>query len=68
MTQTVAIIDYRCGNLASVQKALLGLGHKPGIVRDPEKLHTFDRAILPVSELQLGHGGDQAAGLPRLDP
>ena len=47
MTQTVAIIDYGCGNLASVQKAILALGHKPEIVRDPSKLLTSDRAILP---------------------
>ena len=47
MTQTVAVIDYGCGNLASVQKAILGLGCKPAIVRDPSTLHTFDRAILP---------------------
>jgi len=47
MTQTVAVIDYGCGNLASVQKAILSLGCKPEIVRDPSKLHTFDRAILP---------------------
>ena len=47
MTQTVAVINYGCGNLASVQKAILGLGCKPEIVRDPARLHTFDRAILP---------------------
>lgn len=47
MIQTVAVIDYGCGNLASVQKAILGLGHKPEIVHDPSTLLSFDRAILP---------------------
>ena len=27
MTQSIAIIDYGCGNLASVQKAITALGY-----------------------------------------
>ena len=42
-----AIIDYDAGNLRSVEKALLALGDTPVITRDPERILTADRVILP---------------------
>ena len=43
----VAIIDYDAGNLRSVEKALLFLGEKPVISRDPKVLLSADHVILP---------------------
>jgi glutamine amidotransferase len=47
MTQSIAIIDYGCGNLASVQKAVSALGYQPELVSDPAMLLNCGRAILP---------------------
>jgi len=41
------IIDYRMGNLRSVQKALQRLGGEAVIVRDPEAVRNAERLILP---------------------
>ena len=43
----IAIIDYRMGNLRSVQKALAKLGHDATIVRNPDEVAEADRLILP---------------------
>ncbi len=43
----VAIIDYDAGNIKSVEKAVLSLGAEAFSSRDPEKLKTADRVILP---------------------
>ncbi len=54
-----AIIDYDAGNLRSVEKALLALGDKPVITRDPETIRRVDRVILPG----VGAFGDAMARL-----
>jgi len=54
-----AIIDYDAGNLRSVEKALLALGDKPVITRDPETIRRADRVILPG----VGAFGDAMARL-----
>lgn len=43
----IAIIDYDAGNLKSVEKALMHLGHTPVITRDPDVIRRADRVILP---------------------
>ena len=47
MTQSIAIIDYGCGNLASVQKAVTALGFTAEMISDPSVLGKYGRAILP---------------------
>ena len=47
MTQSIAIIDYGCGNLGSVQKAVVALGCPAELVNEPSILNTYSRAILP---------------------
>lgn len=47
MTQSIAIIDYGCGNLASVQKAITALGYSAEMISDPSALDKYGRAILP---------------------
>jgi glutamine amidotransferase len=47
MTQSIAIIDYGCGNLASVQKAITALGFTAEMISDPSVLDKYGRAILP---------------------
>ena len=34
----IAIIDYDAGNLKSVEKALVFLGEKPVVTRDPKEI------------------------------
>jgi len=55
----VAVIDYRMGNLASVQNALAKAGSDSRIVSDPDELGKYDRAILPG----VGAFGDAMAHL-----
>lgn len=43
----VAIIDYDAGNIRSVENALLLLGEKPIVTREPKKLLQADKVILP---------------------
>ena len=42
-----AIIDYDAGNIKSVEKAVQFLGKEASITREPEKLLSADRVILP---------------------
>lgn len=43
----IAIIDYRAGNLTSVQRALDYLGYSSEITADPAKITSADRVIFP---------------------
>lgn len=43
----IGIVDYRMGNLASVMNAFEQVGEKAILESDPDKLHTYDRIILP---------------------
>lgn len=43
----IAIVDYKAGNLASVQKALTHLGCESRITSDPEEVRRANRIILP---------------------
>lgn len=43
----IAIVDYGVGNLRSVEKALLKLGHPVSITSDPEVVAGAERVILP---------------------
>lgn len=43
----IAIIDYNAGNLKSVEKALLLLGHECVITRDFKEIARADKVILP---------------------
>jgi imidazole glycerol-phosphate synthase subunit HisH len=44
---TVALVDYGAGNLASVARAITGLGHRCRTTRDPETLCAADAVVLP---------------------
>ncbi|MEX0713616.1 MAG: imidazole glycerol phosphate synthase subunit HisH [Pirellulales bacterium] len=43
----IAIVDYGMGNLRSVQKALLKVGHEAAISDDPAVLEQADKLVLP---------------------
>jgi imidazole glycerol-phosphate synthase subunit HisH len=43
----ITIIDYRAGNLASVQKAITHLGVASRITEDPEVIRRADQLLLP---------------------
>lgn len=43
----IAIIDAAGGNIASVMHAIRSLGAEPNLVRHPDRLADYDRAILP---------------------
>lgn len=43
----IAIVDYKAGNLTSVQRALEFLGHKSEITDRPERIRAADLVILP---------------------
>ncbi|MDP3900334.1 MAG: imidazole glycerol phosphate synthase subunit HisH [bacterium] len=43
----VAIIDYGCGNLYSLKKALVRVGAKPSIASRPEDINSADILFLP---------------------
>ncbi|MBU6453251.1 MAG: imidazole glycerol phosphate synthase subunit HisH [Cyanobacteria bacterium REEB67] len=47
MTLEVAIIDYACGNIASVRNALLALGANVTITSDISVLKSADSLVLP---------------------
>ncbi len=47
MPESVVIIDYRAGNLASVQKALAHLGFESRITEDPADVLKARRLVLP---------------------
>lgn len=55
----IAIIDYDAGNLKSVEKALQYLGEDVEITREPQKILTADRVVLPG----VGAFGDAMAKL-----
>ena len=44
---TIAIVDYKAGNLASVERAVRSLGFRSEITRDPEIILRADRVIFP---------------------
>ena len=43
----IAIIDYKAGNLTSVQRALESLGRKAVVTRNPEEVAGAERVIFP---------------------
>lgn len=43
----IAIIDYKAGNLRSVEKAFLSLGHDVLVTDDKEKILSADKVVLP---------------------
>ncbi|HEX8925766.1 MAG TPA: imidazole glycerol phosphate synthase subunit HisH, partial [Terriglobales bacterium] len=43
----ITIVDYRAGNLASVQKALTHLGFESVITEDPDAVRRADKILLP---------------------
>lgn len=45
--RTLAVVDYGAGNLASVTRALTGLGHRCRSTRDPAALAAADAVVLP---------------------
>jgi glutamine amidotransferase len=45
--QTITIVDYRAGNLASVQKALRHLGFQSKVTESPDEIECADRILLP---------------------
>ena len=47
INQTIAIVDYNMGNLASVQNAFAKLGQKTIVESDPNKFKNYDKLILP---------------------
>lgn len=55
----IAIIDYDAGNLRSVEKAIISLGHQAVITRDRDVILSADKVILPG----VGAFGDAMAKL-----
>lgn len=47
MTSTIGILDYRMGNLRSVQKALQRVGAEAAVVSKPDELTSLDKLVLP---------------------
>lgn len=47
MPQSIAIIDYRLGNLGSLENAVRGLGCIPVVTNDKNEIRKADRIILP---------------------
>ena len=47
MTYTVSIINYGLGNIRSVEKAVLNLGHKAKVISYPKDLEDYEKIILP---------------------
>jgi glutamine amidotransferase len=43
----IAIVDYKAGNLTSVQRALTFLGYKAMIISNPKEILKADRVIFP---------------------
>jgi len=52
----ITVVDYRAGNLASVQKALVHLGYNSGFTEDPDDVARASRIVLPG----VGHFGTMA--------
>ncbi len=55
----IAIIDYDAGNVKSVEKALIRLGKKAVLTRDPKEILSATHVVLPG----VGNFGDAAANL-----
>lgn len=55
----IAIIDYKTGNLRSVENALNRLGAEWTLTADPEVIRAADRVLLPG----VGHAGEAVARL-----
>lgn len=47
MSKEIGIINYGCGNLKSVENAVLILGYQPTILTSPKSLNQFHKIILP---------------------
>ena len=43
----ISILDYDAGNIKSVEKALIHLGHEAVITRDKDVILASDKVILP---------------------
>ena len=43
----IAIIDYDAGNLKSVEKAFLSLGHEILVTRDSSEIVEAEKVVLP---------------------
>jgi glutamine amidotransferase len=43
----ITVIDYRAGNLASVQKALAHIGEQSEVTDDPQSVRKAERIVLP---------------------
>jgi len=56
----IAIVDYKAGNIRSVENALLRLGAAFEVTADPSRLRAADRVILPGV-------GEAASAMARLD-
>ena len=59
----IAIIDYDAGNIKSVEKAIHFLGEDTIVTRDPKKIVTADKVILPG----VGNFGDAMEKLKKYD-
>ena len=57
----IAMIDYDAGNIKSVEKALLLLGHEVEVTGDPERILKAEKVILPG----VGAFGDAMENLKR---
>ena len=57
----IAMIDYDAGNIKSVEKALLLLGHEVEVTGDSERILKAEKVILPV----VGAFGDAMENLKR---
>ena len=55
----ITIIDYDAGNIRSVEKALLYLGEEVCLTRDPDRIRTSEKVILPG----VGNFGDAMGNL-----
>jgi glutamine amidotransferase len=58
----VAVVDYGAGNLASVERAVEYLGHKPVVTDDPARVLEAERVVFPG----VGRAGAAMANLRRL--
>lgn len=58
----IAIIDYKAGNLTSVERAVLHLGHEVHVTHDPNTIRAAERIIFPG----VGAAGQAMADLKSL--
>ena len=63
----IAVVDYRAGNLRSVERALNRLGVPCRITQDPREIRSADRVIFPgVGAAGAAVAGLEAAGIDRV--